>query len=153
MAQSRRISYRAVLKTGESSRRRSKYSVLETIVLKISIMKCMRDDALKPTDFHVLLALASEPLHGYALVRRIENESEGRVRLLPGNLYAVLRRLGDGGLVEETDAPPDASDRRRRYYRLSDAGREALGAESQRLERLLGSMRERGLVDGKGVAP
>ena len=153
MAQSRRISYRMVLKTCIGRRRPWVADVLETIVLKISIMKCMRDDALKPTDFHVLLALASESLHGYGLVRRIEHESEGRVRLLPGNLYAVLRRLGDAGLVEETEAPADASDRRRRYYRLTDGGREALGAESRRLERLLGSMRKRGLVDGERVAP
>ena len=108
----------------------------------------MRDDALKPTDFHVLLALAAEPLHGYGLVRRIEQESEGRVRLLPGNLYAVLRRLDDAGLVEETPPPPDASDSRRRYYRLTGAGREALGAETDRLERLLGAIRARGHARG-----
>lgn len=156
MAQSRGISYGAGPAAGKGVLAGDRVYVLETIVMEISIMKSMRDDALKPTDFHVLLALAGEPLHGYGLVRRIELESEGRVRLLPGNLYAVLRRLDDAGLVEESEAPPDASDRRRRYYRLTGAGREALGAETRRLERLLGAIRDRGLVDrsvGERSAP
>ncbi|MEM1177574.1 MAG: helix-turn-helix transcriptional regulator [Acidobacteriota bacterium] len=102
----------------------------------------MTRDALKPADFHILLALTGGPLHGYGLVQRMEKESEGRVRLLPGNLYAMLRRLEEGELVAESEAPDDATDRRRRYYRLTEAGREALSAETGRLERLLGTIRE-----------
>ncbi|MEM8997087.1 MAG: PadR family transcriptional regulator [Acidobacteriota bacterium] len=110
----------------------------------------MRFDALKPADFHILLALTGGALHGYGLVQRMEIESEGRVRLLPGNLYAMLRRLGSGGLVEECEAPEDASDRRRRYYRLTDAGRDVLAAETVRLESLVRVVRSRGVVGERG---
>lgn len=94
---------------------------------------------VKPVDFHVLLALASEELHGYGLVQRIEEHSEGKVRLVPSNLYAVLRRLESRGLVAQSDRRPvpELEDRRRRYFRLTSLGRRVLGAEASRLHRLL----------------
>jgi hypothetical protein len=75
--------------------------------------------SLRPIELHVLLALIAGPLHGYALVRRIDEDSEGRVRLLPGNLYAVIRRLEAEGLVGESPRnPAPDEDQRRRYYQL-----------------------------------
>ncbi|MEM1248756.1 MAG: helix-turn-helix transcriptional regulator [Acidobacteriota bacterium] len=94
---------------------------------------------VKPVDFHVLLALAGEELHGYGLVQRIEEQSEGKVRLVPSNLYAVLRRLESRGLVARSDRRPvpDLEDQRRRYFRLTTLGLRVLRAEAERLRRLL----------------
>ncbi len=111
--------------------------------------------ALKPSDFHLLLALLDRPLHGYALARRMEEESEGQVRMLPGNLYAVLRRMVGEGLVKETDERPaeDRADARRRYFAITDAGRDLLASEARRLRRtaalLTARLREAGAAEGE----
>lgn len=98
--------------------------------------------ALRPAELHVLLALTAGPSHGYALVRRIEDDSDGRLRLLPGNLYAVIRRLETDGLVRESKtkrAPED--DQRRRYYQLTSEGRRLLASEARHLESLVKRLR------------
>lgn len=95
-------------------------------------------EALKVVEFHVLLALAGGPMHGYALAKQMEVESHGRVRMLPGNLYAVIRRLLVRSLVEEADAPADASrqDPRRRFFALTTNGRHRLAEESRQMARV-----------------
>jgi len=111
-------------------------------MLTFSILSAMRDP-LKPSDLHVLLALAPGALHGYALVQRIEDESAGRVRLLPGNLYAVLRRLEVGGLLRPARrAPAPDEDQRRRYYELTALGRRTLAEEASRMSALSERVRE-----------
>ncbi|MGM1065742.1 PadR family transcriptional regulator [Saccharothrix sp. Mg75] len=82
--------------------------------------------------FLVLTALAGEPLHGYAVVRAVEELSEGRVSLRVGTLYGVLDRLVVEGLAER-DREEVHQGRLRRYYRLTDAGVRALSAEVARL--------------------
>ena len=108
-----------------------------------------RSKPIKSVEFLLLLVLADGPLHGYALVGRIDEESEGRVRLLPGNLYAVIRRLSDRGWVQESSArpTPDQDDERRRYYELTVAGRRALAAEARHMARLVDAARTRRLID------
>lgn len=107
----------------------------------------MTHRALKPVDLHVLLALVEGPLHGYALARQLETESEGRVRLLPGNLYAILNRFAADGLIRQAAPEPrPAGDGRRRYFELTDKGREQLTREARRLDRLLASVRVRQLL-------
>jgi DNA-binding PadR family transcriptional regulator len=93
------------------------------------------DAPLSPVTYHLLLALAARDRHGYAIRRAVEEQSEGTVRLGPGTLYAAIRRLEDSGLIEESPWRPDSDldDERRRYYRLSKAGRAALQAETERL--------------------
>jgi DNA-binding PadR family transcriptional regulator len=88
---------------------------------------------------HVLLALGAEPRHGYAIMQRIDAESGGRVRILPGTLYATLKRLLADGLVEECEPPKGESsdDARRRYYRVTRRGRAAVEAELERLSVLV----------------
>lgn len=102
---------------------------------------------LTPLELHVLVALADEPAHGYAIVRRIESDSGGRLCPLPGNLYTVIRRVVDRGLVEERRppraGPGRAQDPRRRYYGLTRRGRELLHAEVEHLEGLAGRLRTR----------
>lgn len=100
-------------------------------------------DPLKPTDLHVLLALAPGELHGYALVKRIEEQSDGSVRMLPGNLYAILRRLELDRLIRPSRRKPAPDeDQRRRYYELTAEGRRALSDEATRMSLLSERVRE-----------
>ena len=96
---------------------------------------------LKPVDLHLLLALAEGELHGYGLVQAIARRTDGLVRLEPGNLYRVIRRLLAEGLVAEAPrrAAPDLGDERRRYYRVTELGERVLAAELGRLRELLRS--------------
>lgn len=93
--------------------------------------------ALTPAMHHILLALLEGDRHGYAIMQAIEALSHGQMRLGPGTLYTSIRKLLDGRLIEESDQRPDEDDERRRYYRLSSAGREAVLAETRRLSRLV----------------
>jgi len=95
--------------------------------------------------FSVLVALTDEQLHGYALIKRLRG-LEGRASLRTGTVYAALARLQDEGWVVEVDAPPDDEDPRRRYYRVSPAGREAARAEAARLASLVGFARRKALL-------
>jgi len=96
---------------------------------------------LKPADFHILLALAEGPLHGYAIMKHVERESSGGVRLEIGSLYRLLARLLDSGMIEEAEP-----DQRRRFYRLSRVGRRVLKAEAVRLNSLVEKFRESKLL-------
>jgi len=101
---------------------------------------------LSPPVFHVLLALGESAMHGYAMMQSFDAKTAGAESLLPGTLYATIARMVDAGLIEECDPPAEASDRRRRYYRVTDFGREVAAAESERLSRLLGIARAENLV-------
>jgi DNA-binding PadR family transcriptional regulator len=93
---------------------------------------------LTPLAFQVLLALAGPERHGYAIIQEIESHTAGAVRLRTGTLYTVLQRLLDEGLLDESHARrSEGDDERRRYYRLTALGREALRAEARRLEALV----------------
>ncbi|MBS0194524.1 MAG: helix-turn-helix transcriptional regulator [Proteobacteria bacterium] len=93
---------------------------------------------LSPAMHHILLALLEGDLHGYAIMQAVEALSDGAMRLGPGTLYGTIKRLLELHLVEETDERPVADDdERRRYYRLTTAGREAVRAETSRLSRLV----------------
>ena len=92
---------------------------------------------LTPTVFHVLVALASGPRHGYAVAQEVEELTEGRIVMGPGTLYGSLQRMQDAGLIEETENPGEAGLHadRRRYYKMTPLGSAALQAESERLMR------------------
>ena len=101
----------------------------------------MRDDLsphlpLSPAILHILLALASGDLHGYALMQEVERQSDGQYKLGPGTLYDNLQRLTLQGLVEPAPLPK-GEDPRRRYYRLSSLGRRVLSADVARLEEVV----------------
>ena len=92
---------------------------------------------LTPAMFHVLLALAEEERHGYAIIKDVETRTGGSVRLSAGTLYGLIKRLLADDLIEESRRRPPAEedDARRRYYRLTPFGRKVLVAEVERLER------------------
>jgi DNA-binding PadR family transcriptional regulator len=94
---------------------------------------------LPSSHFHILLTLATEDRHGYSIMQETEALTGGTVRLGPGALYAALGKLVDEGLIEEsTERPvPELDDARRRYYRITESGRVALGGELQRLHRVV----------------
>lgn len=92
-----------------------------------------RPPLLSSVALQVLLALADEDRHGYAIMQEVTRQSEGRYKIGPGTLYDNLQRLLDQGLVRDT-ARRDGEDARRRYYRLSSHGRRVLGEEIRRLE-------------------
>lgn len=95
--------------------------------------------ALTAPVFYVLLSLSIKDRHGYEILKYVEANSEGRVRLGPGTLYTTLKRMLDAGLITEPmDRPePEEDDRRRRYYRLSPRGRAELGTELGRMQHAL----------------
>jgi DNA-binding PadR family transcriptional regulator len=95
--------------------------------------------AFRPDEkgFHILVALARRPQHGYAIRQEVEARTEGAVRLWPATLYGLLSELSTERLIEETRGPGGPhDDARRRYYALTTAGRRILAAEAARLERL-----------------
>jgi DNA-binding PadR family transcriptional regulator len=88
---------------------------------------------------YVLIAIGPKELHGYAIMSEIARITDGSVRLGPGTLYTSIKRLLVAGLLEESGERPDPAldDHRRRYYRLSLAGREVATAEVKRLRALV----------------
>jgi len=91
---------------------------------------------LKPHWFHILVALAEGERHGSAIVRAVLEQTDGGLRLWPVMLQTALQQLTEEGLIEPLEAPPEGESERRRYYRLTRAGRKAAAAEADRLERL-----------------
>lgn len=100
---------------------------------------------LTPRVFQVLLALAEGPLHGYALIKEVQDQTEGLIVLRTGSLYMLVQRLLNQQLIDESeDRPhPDQDDERRRYYVLTATGRAVLQAESRRLQSVLGTVRRK----------
>src|SRR5258707_12154818 len=89
---------------------------------------------LTPAMFHVLLALAGDDLHGYAILKEVELRTAGEVKLSTGTLYGIIKRLlNDGLIVDRRERPAAHYDERRRYYRLTPQAREVAAADPGRL--------------------
>src|SRR6478735_4151295 len=104
---------------------------------------------LRPVEFHILLALAAEERHGYGLLQEVASLTEGELQLEPGTLYRALHRMLKDGWVAESARRPaaDQDDERRRYYRLTPAGRPGpASAEAERLWRLVSIARAHRLL-------
>jgi DNA-binding PadR family transcriptional regulator len=98
-------------------------------------MSSRRNQTLKPRWFHILLALSDKDLHGSDIVREVLEQSGGELRLWPAMLYGSLEQMVDRGLIEElsdvADRPAGAS-AKRRYFRITEAGRKLLASEADR---------------------
>ena len=103
---------------------------------------------LTPAMFNVLLALADGDKHGYAILKEVEEQTNGEVQLSTGTLYGIIKRLlTDGWIVELRNRPAlENDDQRRRYYRLTETGREVAIAEARRLEKLIARARSKRLI-------
>ncbi|MGD8329344.1 MAG: PadR family transcriptional regulator [Acidobacteriota bacterium] len=89
---------------------------------------------LKPVEFLVLAVLAEEPLHGYGIVQQIEERTGGRVVLRPGDVYRVIYRLEERGLLRKAEHPSgDDGDERRTYYDITADGSELVRDEAEML--------------------
>jgi DNA-binding PadR family transcriptional regulator len=103
---------------------------------------------LAAASFHILLALAEEDRHGYAILLDVERRTHGEVRLSAATLYRTIQRLlEDGLIVELSERPaPELDDERRRYYRLTPFGVAVASAEAARLQKLVRLARTAGIV-------
>jgi DNA-binding PadR family transcriptional regulator len=111
---------------------------------------------LTPLSHHILLVLADRDCHGYAIVHEVERQTGGALRPGTGTLYAALQRMLADGLIAMSARTPRADeDQRRRYYAITDFGREVARAEIRRLARVLEVAAETSLVPepapGKGA--
>ena len=97
--------------------------------------------ALPAASLHLVLALLDGEQHGYALMRKVEELSDGAVSMGPGTLYGTINRLLGDGLIVEVDGPQAEDERRRRYYRLTAAGERVAHEELARLRTLVSQFR------------
>ena len=100
--------------------------------------------SLTPAVFHILLALSGGELHGYGIMKQVEADSEGRIKMGAGTLYGSLKRMLDAGLVKESNRriDPEMDDARRIYYRVTDLGARTLAAELERYHRIVALAQE-----------
>src|SRR5512138_830336 len=109
---------------------------------------------LTPAAFHIMLVLADGENHGYAIMREVTENTQGKMRLGPGTLYGTIKRMLAAGWIEESDERPDPKldDERRRYYRLTGLGRKLVQDEAERLEQLVRVARDKRLLGKPGSA-
>ena len=101
--------------------------------------------------FHILVSLADEDLHGYEIMRRVEEQTGGKTRLGPGTLYSSIQALLEAGFIADITGTENQADDRRRYYRLTAAGRKTCRAEAERLADLLRVARAKKILRGEHV--
>jgi DNA-binding PadR family transcriptional regulator len=103
---------------------------------------------LPPATFHILVAVADDDRHGYAIIQDIAARTGGELKLSAGTLYRSIQRMLEQGLIVEThERPaPELDDERRRYYRITPFGTAVAKAEARRLAQLLKMARARGLA-------
>jgi DNA-binding PadR family transcriptional regulator len=112
---------------------------------KIDIVKGMDAPPLSPLLFHILVALAGEDRHGYAIMQDVAARTEGQIRLGPGTLYGAVKKMLEDGWIVEVDSDSD----RRRCYRLTKLGRKIAETEAYRLSEVVKQARANGLMPRK----
>ncbi len=103
---------------------------------------------LPPATFHILMSLADEDRHGYAIIQDVARRTDGELKLSAGTLYRSIQRMLEQGLiVEPRERPvPEIDDERRRYYRITSLGKAVARAEARRLMELVRLARASGFV-------
>lgn len=113
----------------------------------------MTELPLTPLTMAILLSLADDDLHGYTLMREIRRQTEGTLAPGTGSLYAALQRLMEDGLIiEAPDLPAADEDQRRKYFRITEAGRDVVAEEAARMMRVLEVARDKALLPDLRVA-
>lgn len=107
---------------------------------------------LSPAVLHILLALSVEERHGYGIMKQVEQDSQGKVKMGPGTLYGSLGRMKDAGLISESGKKVDAEmdDERRIYYQITGIGQDALAAELERYRHVVAVATQKLLSPGAG---
>jgi DNA-binding PadR family transcriptional regulator len=103
---------------------------------------------LPAATFHILMALASDDRHGYAIIQDVAARTGGALKLSPGTLYRSVQRMLEQGLILETTERPDPEldDERRRYYRITEFGRQVGVAEARRMAQMVKWARSNGFA-------
>ena len=116
-------------------------------------MPKLKLNPLPAAAFQILMSLTDDDLHGYEIMRRVEEQTGGRTRIGPGTLYSSIQALLDAGFIAEVASPgaADLNDERRRYYRLTAVGRKAARDEAGRLAGVLRIARAKKLLKGQYV--
>jgi DNA-binding PadR family transcriptional regulator len=106
---------------------------------------------LQAATFHILMALTDEDRHGYGIIQDVAARTDGALKLSAGTLYRSIQRMLEQGLIRETQERPDPEldDERRRYYRITEFGRQAGHAEAARLAQLVKLARTCGFAPGR----
>src|SRR5579871_2449200 len=101
---------------------------------------------LPEATLHILLAVAAQDRHGYAIIQDVAARTDGALKLSAGTLYRSIQRMLERGLIVETQErpAPEADDERRRYYRITSFGSAVARAETRRLTQLVQMARDRG---------
>jgi DNA-binding PadR family transcriptional regulator len=109
------------------------------------VAKNLPDAPLTPAVLHILLALSRQERHGYAIMKQVELDSQGKVKMGPGTLYGSIGRMLEAGLIEETEKKidPDLDDERRIYYQITALGRKTLAAELDRYREVVAVAKKR----------
>ena len=107
--------------------------------------KNLPEAPLTPAVLHILLALSTEARHGYAIMKQVEADSQGKVKMGPGTLYGSIGRMLEAGLIGETDkkVDPHLDDERRIYYQITALGRKTLAAELDRYREVVAIAKKR----------
>src|ERR1051325_4207483 len=100
---------------------------------------------LTPAVLYILLALSTKERHGYAIMKQVESDSQGKVKMGPGTLYGSIGRMLDAGLIRESDKKidPDLDDERRIYYQITALGQKTLAAELDRYREVVAIAKKR----------
>ena len=109
---------------------------------------------LTPAVFHILLALADQERHGYGIMQEVAVMTRNQIQMGPGTLYGTIKRMLAARLIAESEERPDPEidDERRRYYRLTDWGRQVLAAETERLSSLVQVAQTKKLLGHAGAS-
>jgi len=103
---------------------------------------------LTPAIFYILLSLATKERHGYDIMKQVESDSEGKIKLGPGTLYGAIKRMLEEKLIVELDT----NHARRRYYKLTDKGRNIFNSELQRYTEAVELAKKRSLLSNPSIA-
>ena len=103
---------------------------------------------LTPAVLHILLALSTQERHGYGIMKQVESDSHGKVKMGPGTLYGSIGRMIDAGLIRESDkkVDPEMDDERRVYYQITGIGQKTLAAELERYREVVAVAKKKQLA-------
>jgi DNA-binding PadR family transcriptional regulator len=106
---------------------------------------------LPAASFHILIAVAEEDRHGYAIIQDVAARTDGQLKLSAGTLYRSIQRMLEQGLIDETQErpAPELDDERRRYYRITPLGAAVAKAEATRMSKMVKWARAMGLAPEK----
>ena len=112
------------------------------------VAKSKANAPLTPAVLHILLALSTKNRHGYAIMKQVDEDSQGKVKMGPGTLYGSIGRMIEAGLIRQSDKKidPEMDDQRRVYYGITALGQKALAAELERCREIMAVATQRRLV-------